>query len=49
MFEGFEGISLLTLPRPGGPHTLVHGLTPLHALVLNLLGPSVSELSESSN
>jgi transposase len=49
MFECFEGISLLTLPSPGGPRTLVHGLEPLHELVLSLLGPAVSKMYESSN
>ncbi len=49
MFECFEGISLLTLPSPGGSQTLVHGLEPLHQLVLSLLGPSVSKMYESSN
>jgi len=49
MSECFEGISLLTIPSPGGSQTLVHGLEPLHALVLRLLGPSVSKLYESSN
>jgi transposase len=49
MFECFEGISLLTLPSPGGPQTLIHGLEPLHDLVLTLLGPAVSKIYESSN
>jgi transposase len=49
MFECFEGISLLTLPRPGGSQTLVHGLEPLHELVLSLLGPTVSTMYETSN
>jgi transposase len=49
MFECFEGISLLTLPSPSGPQTLVHGLEPLHELVLTLLGPAVSKMYESSN
>jgi transposase len=49
MFECFEGISLLTLPSPGGSQTLVHGLEPLHELVLSLLGPAVSKMYESSN
>jgi transposase len=49
MFECFEGISLLTLPSPGGSQTLVHGLEPLHQLVLRLLGPAVSKMYESSN
>lgn len=49
MFECFEGISLLTLPSPGGSQTLIHGLEPLHDLVLTLLGPAVSELYESTN
>ena len=49
MFECFEGISLLTLPSPSGPQTLVHGLELLHQLVLSLLGPSVSKIYESSN
>jgi transposase len=49
MFECFEGISLLTLPSPGRSQTLVHGLEPLHELVLNLLGPTVSKMYESSN
>jgi transposase len=49
MFECFEGISLLTLPSPGGSQTLVHGLEPLHELVLSLLGPAVSKMYEGSN
>jgi transposase len=49
MFECFEGISLLTLPSPGGSQTLIHGLEPLHQLVLTLLGPSVSKMYEASN
>ncbi len=49
MFECFEGISLLTLSSPSGPHTLVHGLEPLHDRVLTLLGPEVSKMYESSN
>ena len=44
----FEGISLLTLPSPGGSQTLVHGLEPLHELVLSLLGPAVSKMYETS-
>jgi len=49
MFECFEGISLLTLPSPGGSQTLVHGLEPLHELVLRLLGPAASKMYETSN
>jgi transposase len=49
MVECFEGISLLTLPRPGGSQTLVHGLEPLHERVLSLLGPAVSTMYETSN
>src|SRR5260221_290748 len=49
MFECFEGISLPTLPSPGGSPTPVHGLQPLHQLVLRLLGPAVSKMYESSN
>ena len=49
MFECFEGISLLTLPSPGGLQTLIHGLEPLHQLVLGLLGPAVSKMYETSN
>jgi transposase len=49
MFECFEGISLLTLPSPGGSQTLVHGLEPVHELVLSLLGPAVSKMYETSN
>jgi hypothetical protein len=49
MFECFEGISLLTLPSPGGSQILVHGLAPLHVLVLSLLGPLVSKMYETSN
>jgi transposase len=48
VFECFEGISLLTLPSPGGSQTLVHGLEPLHQLVLSLLGPAVSKMYETS-
>jgi transposase len=48
MFECFEGISVLTIRGPGGTQTLVHGLEPLHTLVLDLLGPQVSKLYESS-
>jgi transposase len=44
MFECFEGISLLTIRGPGSPQTLVHGLEPLHALVVGLLGSAVSQL-----
>jgi transposase len=47
MFECFEGISVLTIRGPGGTHTLVHGLEPLHVLVLTLLGPAVSTMYES--
>jgi transposase len=49
MFECFEGINLLTLPSPGGLQTLVHGLEPLHELVLRLLGTAVSKMYETSN
>jgi transposase len=49
MFECFEGISLLTLPSPGGLQTLIHGLEPLHELVLRLLGSAVSKMYETSN
>jgi transposase len=49
MFECFEGISLLTIPGPAGPQTLVHGLEPLHALVIELLGPAVTKMYKSSN
>jgi transposase len=49
MFECFEGINLLTLPSPGGSQTLIHGLEPLHDLVLTLLGPAVSKIYENSN
>jgi transposase len=49
MFACFEGSSLLTLPSPGGSQALIHGLAPLHQLVLSLLGPTVSKLYESSN
>lgn len=50
MFECFEGISLLTLPSPGGgSQTLIHGLEPLHELVLRLLGPAISKMYETSN
>jgi transposase len=49
MFECFEGINLLTLPSPGGSQALVHGLAPLHTLVLSLLGPAVSKMYEPSN
>jgi transposase len=48
MFECFEGISILTIPSPGRIQTLVHGLEPLHILVLDLLGPQVSEIYKSS-
>jgi hypothetical protein len=49
MFECFEGLSLLTLPSSAGPHTIiVHGLEPLHELVLSLLGPAVSKMYEAS-
>jgi len=43
MFECFEGISLLTSRGPGSTQTLVHGLEPLHALVVGLLGSAVSQ------
>ena len=36
------------LPSPGGSQTLVHGLEPLHELVLSLLGPAVSKMYETS-
>jgi transposase len=49
MVECFEGINLLTLPSPGGSQTLIHGLEPLHDLVLTLLGPAVSKIYQSSN
>jgi hypothetical protein len=49
MFECFEGISVLTLPGPAGPRTLVHGLEPLHALVIDLLGPAVTKMYKSSD
>jgi hypothetical protein len=49
MFECFEGISLLTLPSPGGAQTLVHGLEPRHELVLSLLGPVVGKMYETSH
>ncbi len=42
MLGCFEGISLLTSRRPGSTQTLVHGLEPLHALVVGLLGSAVS-------
>lgn len=48
MFECFEGISVLTIRGPGGTQMLVHGLEPLHILVLDLLGPQVSKMYESS-
>jgi hypothetical protein len=49
MFACFEGISLLTLPSPSGSQTRVHGLAPLHVLVLSLLGPAASKMYETSN
>jgi hypothetical protein len=49
MFECSEGLTLLTLPSPAGPHTIVHGLEPLHELVLTLPGPAVSQMYETSN
>ena len=49
MFECFEGISLLTILSPGSSQTLVHGLEPLHELVLTLLGPAVGKMYETSN
>jgi transposase len=48
MFECFEGISLLTIRGPGSTQTLVHGLQPLHALVVGLLGSAVSQLYAGS-
>lgn len=44
MFECFAGINLLTIRGPGSTQTLVHGLEPLHALVVGLLGSAVSHL-----
>ena len=52
MFECFEGISVLTLPAlpgPASPRTLVHGVEPLHAVVIDLLGPAVIKMYNSSN
>ena len=49
LFACFEGINVLTIPGPGGQHTLVHGLEPLHHLVLTLLGPVGRKMYESSN
>src|SRR5262249_37169593 len=49
VFECFEGVSLLSLPRPRGSQTRVHGLEPLHELVLRLLGPAASKMYETSN
>jgi hypothetical protein len=48
MFACFEGISLLTIRGPGSTQTLVHGLQPLHALVVGLLGSAVSQLYAGS-
>jgi transposase len=44
MFECFEGIHLLTLRDPSGNQSRVHGLQPLHLLVLDLLGPEVRRM-----
>jgi len=44
MLACFEGISQLTIRGPGSTHTRVHGLEPLHALVVGLLGSAVSHL-----
>jgi hypothetical protein len=44
MFACFEGISLLTSRGPGSTQTFVHGLEPLHALVVGPLGSAVSHL-----
>jgi len=44
MFECFEGIHLVTIRGPGTNATLVQGLQPLHALVVELLGPEVRKL-----
>jgi len=44
MFECFEGIHLVTIRGPGSTEALVHGLLPLHALVVELLGPEVQKM-----
>lgn len=49
MFECFESISVPTLPGSAGPRTLVHGVEPLHALVIDLLGPAVIKMYKSSD
>jgi transposase len=44
MFECFEGLHLVTIRGPGSTEALVHGLLPLHALVVELLGPEVQKM-----
>ncbi len=44
VFECFEGIHLVTIRGPGGRATHVHGMQPLHALVIELLGPEVTQM-----
>jgi hypothetical protein len=43
-FECFEGIHLVTIRGPTATSHLVHGLQPLHHLVIALLGPQVSQM-----
>jgi transposase len=44
IFECFEGIHLVTIRGPGGRATFVHGVQPLPALVIELLGSAVARL-----
>jgi transposase len=46
IFECFEGIHLVSIRGPGRWTTQVHGLQPLHRLVIPLLGPDVQQLYE---
>jgi transposase len=46
IFECFEGIHLVTIRGPDTVATQVHGLQPLHRLVIPLLGPEVRKLYE---
>jgi len=44
IFACFEGIHLVTIRGPSGLATCVHGVQPLHTLVIELLGPDVRRM-----
>jgi transposase len=44
IFACFEGLHLVTIRGPGGTHSRVHGLQPLHTQVIALLGLEVAKM-----